>query len=367
MTSFTLDQPPPIPTHAPAPIAPVPATPGAGRKLLPRGTVAWGILALMALSYLTLAAVRPDMIAAYFPMSAKPGSAEPNQGQRATTAETEDLGKIRDTLSQLQSDIGQLKSDVAETSSQNKELSARLAALAEQSSKVASATATGAAATASETTVAAAPPAPSQLPPPELRLAPAPVNGPIASKPVEPPALTISATEAIAAAAAAAPKATAPVAAAPVLKAAEKAADVKLINAPLAPAAASAAASAAPAASAKALETGSVKAADATAPASAAAAPAAVKPPAKPVGLQIASAPSLDALRLSWSLLSETHADSLKNLEPRYSTGVDANGLTYNLMAGPVKSAADAKKMCKALTAKAIACKVVGEFGGEAL
>ena len=45
----------------------------------------------------------------------------------------------------------------------------------------------------------------------------------------------------------------------------------------------------------------------------------------------------------------------------------DNGAVVYNLMAGPVKSAADAKKMCKALAAKAIPCKVVDEFGGAAL
>ena len=92
-----------------------------------------------------------------------------------------------------------------------------------------------------------------------------------------------------------------------------------------------------------------------------------VTPAAKPVGVQIASGSSIDSLRLSWNLLSETHADKLKNLEPRYSLSVDNGAVVYNLMAGPVKSAADAKKMCKALAAKAIPCKVVDEFGGAAL
>jgi hypothetical protein len=38
----------------------------------------------------------------------------------------------------------------------------------------------------------------------------------------------------------------------------------------------------------------------------------------------------------------------------------------YELVAGPVKSAADAKRLCKELAAKAITCKV-GDFAGEAL
>jgi hypothetical protein len=125
-----------------------------------------------------------------------------------------------------------------------------------------------------------------------------------------------------------------------------------------------------------ALETGSVKPAPQAAPAATPAAASDEPPPfaapvvtptAKPVGVQIASGSSIDSLRLSWNLLSETHADKLKNLEPRYSLSVDNGAVVYNLMAGPVKSAADAKKMCKALAAKAIPCKVVDEFGGAAL
>lgn len=127
-----------------------------------------------------------------------------------------------------------------------------------------------------------------------------------------------------------------------------------------------------------ALETGSLKPPPQAAPAPAAtpiaasnepppfAAPV-VTPTAKPVGVQIASGSSIDSLRLSWNLLSETHADKLKNLEPRYSLSVDNGAVVYNLLAGPVKSEADAKKMCKALAAKAIPCKVVDEFGGAAL
>lgn len=365
MTTFPYDQPPPIPGTAPTPIAPALASARPARGGIRRSIIAWGVLATAALGYLTLAALRPDMIAAYVPSAPKPGTAEPNEGQRATTGAVAELTQIRDSVTQLQTDIGQLKSDVAETSSQNKELSARLAALAEQSSKVAavsgamSAPSTVPSAQTDNPVAVAAAAAAAPLPPAELRLEPVPVNGPVASKPIAQQAATIVATQAIAAASMT-PKAPAAPTAPDALP---KAAEMIVLNAPPAavPPKPIAAGSAPPA---KSLETGSVKAADAAAPF---AVPVTAKAPAKPVGLQIASAPSLDALRLSWSLLSETHADSLKNLEPRYSTGVDANGLTYNLMAGPVKSAADAKKMCKALTAKAIACKVVGEFSGEAL
>ena len=87
---------------------------------------------------------------------------------------------------------------------------------------------------------------------------------------------------------------------------------------------------------------------------------------AKPVGIYIGSGPSVDSLRLSWSLLSDRNPESLRNLEPRYTTGIDSNGLNFGLVAGPVQSAADAQKLCKDLAAKAVTCRV-GEFTGEAL
>ena len=85
-----------------------------------------------------------------------------------------------------------------------------------------------------------------------------------------------------------------------------------------------------------------------------------------PVGIYIGSGPSVDSLRLSWSLLSDRNAESLKALEPRYTTGIDANGLNYGLVAGPLRSVADAQKLCKDLAAKAVTCRV-GDFTGEAL
>lgn len=91
-----------------------------------------------------------------------------------------------------------------------------------------------------------------------------------------------------------------------------------------------------------------------------------VKPAPRTVGVQISSGASLDSLRLSWSLLSDRHADALKNLEARYVARGDEAAPTFDLIAGPIKSKADAQKVCKALAAKNVPCKI-GEFMGEAL
>jgi hypothetical protein len=126
----------------------------------------------------------------------------------------------------------------------------------------------------------------------------------------------------------------------------------------------------APADAAKAIETGSVPV-PAVAAAGAQAAPivfgpAVVKPAAKPVGILIATGPSVDSLRLNWSLLIDRHADTLKNLEGRFQASTGPDGTTYDLVAGPVKSASEAKKLCAALEAKAVSCKV-SDFPGDAL
>jgi hypothetical protein len=83
----------------------------------------------------------------------------------------------------------------------------------------------------------------------------------------------------------------------------------------------------------------------------------------KAVGVQVASGPSLDALRLSWSLLSDRHKSSLKTLEPRY---VSADGGTYQLIAGPLPNDAEAVKICATLRTRGVSCRPA-EFKGDGL
>jgi hypothetical protein len=255
-------------------------------------------------TYLSIIVMRPDLVARL------------NTGS-ASVAEIETL---RGEVDGLRRDMASVRSLVGETVSQQKVIADRLAALGAPVTVPVS---------ASDAT----------MPSPALRLDSAPINGPISPR----------------ADASASPSAVVPSAGA-----AKSIADAKVLNAK------------------PALETGSVKptppavSAPAAVPAAAPSDPPpfaapVVTPAAKPVGVQIASGSSIDSLRLSWNLMSETHADKFKNLEPRYSLSVDNGAVVYNLMAGPVKSAADAKKMCKALAAKAIPCKVVDEFGGAAL
>lgn len=94
--------------------------------------------------------------------------------------------------------------------------------------------------------------------------------------------------------------------------------------------------------------------------------PAVVKAAPRPFGVQLASGTTLDSIKLSWSLLSDQHADALGKLNPRVTqTGTQASGQIYDLMAGPFKTAAEARKTCKALAARGTDCKVA-PFSGEA-
>jgi hypothetical protein len=64
--------------------------------------------------------------------------------------------------------------------------------------------------------------------------------------------------------------------------------------------------------------------------------------------------------------LADRHSEALKNLEPRFIARGDEAAPTFDLIAGPIKSRADALKVCKALASKNVPCKV-GDFLGEAL
>jgi hypothetical protein len=94
--------------------------------------------------------------------------------------------------------------------------------------------------------------------------------------------------------------------------------------------------------------------------------PATVTPAPPPVGIHLGSGSSLDALQLNWSLLSEQHHSVLQNLEPRYDTTGIGDVLRYQLIAGPIASVAEAKRVCAFLRAKKVACGV-GPFVGEAM
>ncbi len=98
--------------------------------------------------------------------------------------------------------------------------------------------------------------------------------------------------------------------------------------------------------------------------------PPQVKPaaeaPETPRGIQIATGPSVDALRISWMLLSDRHKEILRNYEPRFVPSTSGSGPAYRLIAGPIESTPAANRVCGELRARRVTCGV-SAFGGEPL
>jgi len=70
--------------------------------------------------------------------------------------------------------------------------------------------------------------------------------------------------------------------------------------------------------------------------------------PAQAYAVQLASGPSLDALRMNWLALRDQHRNALGSLQPRYVAPRGGTG-TYRLVAGPLASKAEADKVCAAM------------------
>ena len=71
--------------------------------------------------------------------------------------------------------------------------------------------------------------------------------------------------------------------------------------------------------------------------------------------MQLAAGPSLEGLRQSWGQLSERHAGALSTLQPRVVPPRSEGGL-YRLLAGPVRTKADAERICSQLGVGPKAC-----------
>lgn len=84
------------------------------------------------------------------------------------------------------------------------------------------------------------------------------------------------------------------------------------------------------------------------------------------IGVQIAKGPSVDSLRLSWTLLNERHGTAINSYAPRVSTDVSGPNQTYDLVIGPLASTDEARKLCHELAMKATPCQVT-RYTGDAL
>lgn len=279
----------------------------------------WAVMACLAAVYLAAVSLRPAFLDGILPVA--------NAGAGETALQNAaEIVHLRDGVSQLQTDVDKIQTESSQQATATRSLSERVTALEQRS---ASAEPQSDAAAEPQRTSAAHPDAGSD----HMDF---PSGFPTSPRTAE-----------------------APPAKAPAAKQQAAAKQPKVLNSPI--------------------ETGSV--ADEQA-APAAAAPPQAQPKAKPaadkvaafsepkvkkaVGIKLATGASVDNLRMSWGILSERHGAELKPLQPRYFNTVDGNGITYELVAGPFKSTAEAKKVCDSLKAQAIDCSL-SNFGGNSL
>lgn len=261
----------------------------------------WALLAILALSYMALLAIRPDL-AGNLILRPDAGSPEGNFGQRAMTRALAELTEVKGSLARLEAEIVVLRSQVSAEEQRTTGLEERLAAL-ETAQR--GATAPVALATPASATITAAP---------------ADVT-----KPGSPAELIWGATIEGAAVARPAGKAQRDIEGVSPAKVAA------MIGSPL-----------------KASE------------------PRSLAHKAAPVALIVGSGSSPDAVRLSWQLLIESHARTLRRLEPRYIESMQEPGV-FQLLAGPVATREEAVKLCERLKAKRDRCAIASSFDGEPL
>lgn len=258
----------------------------------------WVVLSSMALTYLAMLSVRPDLadglnqnLAALVGVEAKPADAGEAGGEKALA----EIAALREELDKVQRDIGAMRSQVASREDRDQAIASRLAAIeaqkvTEQSSPLATASVGRGSEAPSRSADEAAP----------SRIA---VEGPLS----EP-----------------APRQA---------RGKERERDGERVA------------------------FGPVQVKPAAPPAA---------EPASPRGIQIATGPSVDALRISWMLLAERHKEILRRYEPRFVPSTAGSGPAYRLIAGPIANTAAANKVCGELRARRVTCGV-SAFGGEPL
>lgn len=94
--------------------------------------------------------------------------------------------------------------------------------------------------------------------------------------------------------------------------------------------------------------------------------PVATQPVSSSLGVVISNADTVDGLRLSWSALTDRYGSELGGLQPRYMLSTDPSAGSFDLVAGPIRSQADADDLCRKMQAQKLSCRV-GSFAGNAL
>jgi hypothetical protein len=281
----------------------------------------WLVVGALATSYLVLVAIKPDL-------RKGPNRADLTPDHRILGRLADEMQSVRKTLGDVQMSVAHLRTETASLKERDSTVSARLAAIEERASKLAPSVVT-AAVEAPAATVEAQTTRP---------IVPKKVAAPAAPKAKQPAVQT----------AATAPTEPAQAGPAP--------AKPNLINGAATAAAAAPPAKAAPA---NQIVTGSLP------PVPLSLAPPPAPQEAGPVALYLGGGPSLDALRLSWSLLNERHGAVLRGTSPRIARA-GADGQSFDLLAGPVKSNEEARRLCAELRARRVAC-TVGPLTGDTL
>lgn len=286
-------------------------------------TALWSVLGLGAFGYLLAVTVAPDLVTAHFP------AFRSDTDHRSVVGE---VASLRESVGEVQGDVARLKVDVASQADQTKALRGRVALLetvpeGETSSFVRS--------NKAEDTPAASEPV-ADTPETKTETKPeAKLDIEKISRDEPPPSETAEADTP-----------TTPFSQIPVLLNQGTTSNTET--------------------PAKDIETGSV-----TPPA----VPVAVKPTtvvAKPPapkalpGIQLGTGQTIEDIQLIWLQLSDRHGAMLGNLQPRYLVGRIGNTPVYVLLAGPLKTAADAKKICESLSGDGVKCKS-RDFQGNAL
>jgi len=292
------------PTPVPRP-APSRAEKSGGGAFFRIYFAAWAFLAAGALAYLTLLTMHPTLIASPVP---QPVASNPENERNLTRVLTE-MRTVSRSLSDLQKEVGQIRTSVTVLEDRDKAILARLTGVEERSHSAEATPVVQSAATSSRA--------------PDAKNGARPLTGPTIQGYVEDGrSATVGRPDP-------APKIVATTPSSP--------------TPPTSPQ-----------------------------PTDAAEAPVVIGPgivtsSSQPVSIQIGSGPSLDSVRLTWSLLVERHRAHLRRLEPRVIPGSSMSDPPYQLLAGPIATAQEAQKVCQALRAKRVECTVVPGLVGETL
>ena len=260
----------------------------------------WGLLAAGGLTYLASLAWHPQL----FSLTQRPQMAETDPGIQAANRALAEVGSVRRTVTEIQKDVGRIKDTIGQREVEEKAAQARLSALEERVTTMA------------PTPVAQATPEPA----PTVTTAKSRSSDKgrataekrlTGAEPPRAPSHIISVTET-------------PAGPVPAVKPQEGSPRADAQTAP------------------PKIETGSIPA-----PAVITFGEPEVTPARETFAVQIAAGPSLDALRLSWSMLVDRH-NALGALKPRF-VAPRSEGGPYRLLAGPLPSKAEADKVCAAM------------------